>query len=197
MNKLLVKKEVLKKYGLSLREFLLLAYTCANGNWVKDSELLLKKGLLAKSIYNPPEVIGNTDSKELVDTILLESADDIIQKIDYEDIASSIRELYPKGKKPGTTYMWRDSISVISKKLKTLTAKYNCTFTKEQAIKATKAYVESFNGNYTYMQLLKYFILKTFVNANGDTEIKSEFMAYLENEDVVNTTNEDWTLELK
>ena len=99
-----------------------------------------------------------------------------------------MRDLFPSGKKPGTNYSWKDSAIVISQKLKILVAKYNCSFTEEEALEATKKYVESFNGNYTYMQLLKYFILKTDKSTG---EIKSDFMSLIENkEDNLENNNE-------
>ena len=89
--------------------------------------------------------------------------------------------------------MWRDSTAVIARKLKTLVVKYDYEFTEEQALKATKAYVESFNGDYTYMQLLKYFILKTM----PDGEIRSDFMSYIENEGHEDDIGKDWNTSLK
>ena len=84
----------------------------------------------------------------------------------------------------------------IARKLKNLVAKYNCKFTEEEAINATKAYVESFNGDYKYMKLLKYFLLKTPINNNGDIEVQSEFMSYLENKDYINRNDDNWTIDL-
>ena len=63
---------------------------------------------------------------------------------------------------------------------------------------ATKKYVDSFKGDYRYMQLLKYFILKKNTNT---LEENSQFLSYLENlNDVdIDTDNQsnDWTIELK
>jgi hypothetical protein len=78
-----------------------------------------------------------------------------------------------------------------------LVAKYGYTFTEEEAITATKAYIQSFNGDYRYMQLLKYFILKSVNNPSGDVEIKSEFMSYIENAGQEDSLGDDWTAELR
>lgn len=112
----------------------------------------------------------------------------------YDRLADKLRELYPKGRKEGTAYMWRDSRAVIAKKLKTLVKKYDFEFTDEQAINATKKYIDSFNGNYSYMQLLKYFILKR----NNETgEEVSQLMSYIENEDCTDAANDDWMNEVR
>lgn len=110
----------------------------------------------------------------------------------FEKLAEKLRELYPKGKKPGTAYMWRDSNAIIAKKLKAVVKKYGDCFTDEQAISATRKYVESFNGNYQYMQLLKYFICKIVVK-DGQNEESSQLLSYIENEgqnDVNNSFDE-------
>lgn len=109
-----------------------------------------------------------------------------IEKDNLKDLAGELQKLFPAGKKPGTNYYWRGFKQEIIKKLETISNKFDFEFTKEQAINATKRYVESFNGDYRYMQLLKYFILKNKITENG-TEIKSSFMEYIENEN----NNED------
>ena len=116
----------------------------------------------------------------------------------YDNLAKKLQELFPKGKKPGTNYMWRDSYSIIARKLRTVVKKFGISFTDEEAILATKKYVDSFKGDYRYMQLLKYFLLKKNTNT---LEENSQFLSYLENlNDVdIDTDNQsnDWTIELK
>ena len=53
-------------------------------------------------------------------------------------------------------------------------------------------YVEGFNGSYQYMRLLKYFIFKEKVGANGEIEGDSELISYIENADDEDLRNE-WT----
>ena len=104
-----------------------------------------------------------------------------------------MRDLYPSGKKPGTNYSWKDSGIVIAQKLKTLVAKFRCSFTEEEALEATKRYIESFNGNYKYMSILMYFIYK---NKNSEKEFDSQLLSYIENE-AQSDDDYDWTAELK
>ena len=51
----------------------------------------------------------------------------------------------------------------------------------------------TFNGDYTYMQLLKYFILKSL----PDGEIKSDFMSYIENEGQEDELSDNWLTEMR
>lgn len=193
MDKVSINKDVLEKNNLSMDEFLvlLLTYNKANIQEVKHS--LVEKGLADFSVYDDELVISST-TKDLITSITIDSDVKVISKDkEFKELADKLKELFPKGKKAGTTYMWRDSTAVIARKLKTLVVKYDYQFTEEQAIKATKAYVESFNGDYTYMQLLKYFILKSL----PDGEIKSDFMSYIENEGQEDDMGKDWNTSLK
>lgn len=112
----------------------------------------------------------------------------------FDLLAEKLRELYPQGKKGNTPYTWRDSKTAIARKLKTLVKRTGISFTDEQAIDATKRYVESFNGNYQYMKLLKYFIFKleSKVGEDGNVfqEETSELLNYIDNtEESINTDN--------
>ena len=88
--------------------------------------------------------------------------------------------------------MWRGTTAEVAKKLKTLVVKYGYTINREDVLKATKEYVNSFNGNYRYMQLLKYFILKSVRDADGNVDIKSELMSLIENSDQIDAQRDDW-----
>lgn len=114
----------------------------------------------------------------------------------YRALADKIRNLYPKGLKPGTNYQWRDSTAIIADRLIKLVAKYNIEFTDEEAIDATKRYIESFNGNYKYMQILKYFISKQKPVENAPAEQNSQFLSFLQNKESGITNSDDWTLNL-
>ena len=106
-----------------------------------------------------------------------------------------MRETYPKGLKPGTNYQWRDSTAIIADRLMKLVAKYNIEFTDEEAIEATKRYISSFNGNYRYMQILKYFISKQKPVEGAPAEQNSQFLSFLQNKDSI-IENQDWTANL-
>ena len=147
---------------------------------------VFKRGVIEHDGYDAlqkmknPKLVGQ--GIELAESLILESEFNTPKYKDrFENLAYELRELYPKGKKPGTAYMWRDSNAIIAKKLKALTKKYGDCFTDEQAINATKKYVESFNGNYQYMQLLKYFISKAVIKDN-QIEETSQMLSYIENE---------------
>lgn len=176
-----INDKVLEQYNLSVEEFLIL-YICSKEYNLKELlSIIIAKGYANIDLFDPNKAVISNNVKELISSIIIDSDKAIIDKAeDYIKVAKKMQDLFPKGKKEGTNYAWRDATAVIAKKLKTLVVKFNFTFTEEEALEATKKYVDSFNGNYKYMQLLKYFILKT--EMNGD--IKSEFMSLIENKDI-------------
>lgn len=193
MDKVSINKDVLEKNNLSMDEFLVLLLTYNKANIQKVKQSLVEKGLADFSVFDDELVISST-TKDLITSITIDSDVKVLSKDkEFKELADKLKELFPKGRKAGTTYMWRDSTAVIARKLKTLVVKYDYQFTEEQAIKATKAYVESFNGDYTYMQLLKYFILKSL----PDGEIKSDFMSYIENEGQEDELSDNWLNEMR
>ena len=191
--KITIDEKVLEKYDLSLEEFLFW-YLCMRGYNIDDiKESLIKKNLASKDLFKDFNVILSDNQKDLVASILIDSSLSKDENLDFEDIAKAMREIYPSGVKSGTSYYWRDSTAIIIHKLKTLKSKYAFNFTKEQAIIATKRYVESFNGDYTYMQLLKYFILKKDPSTG---ELRSDFMSYITNEGQEDLDNNLWQTHL-
>ena len=66
----------------------------------------------------------------------------------------------------------------------------------EDIVKATQAYVSSFNGAYGYMKLLKYFIFKEKKDADGECNSESELLNYLEKKDEV-SQDKDWDADLR
>lgn len=195
--KYVIDENVCKNHGISLEGFLYLL------------TLTLKKPITQatiKEVWNLGAIIINkTENGKILSAALEKTGEDLVTEI-LEDstvsnpepntnrfltLAEKLIELYPKGKKPGTAYMWRDSKVVIAKRLKSLCDRTKVSFTDEQAVNATKRYIESFNGNYTYMQLLKYFISKRAI-IEGSVEEVSQLLSYIENEDSEQLDN-DWT----
>lgn len=197
-----INKETLAKSGISVDMAFYLASIYFDKPYTYDTfDVASKQGLITYNHldrYNLPIQPKLTrEGVELVESIFLNSefkGDKGIDTDRYDELADKLRELYPKGRKEGTSYLWRDSHAKIANKLRTLVKKYNFKFTDEQAISATKRYIESFNGNYSYMQLLKYFILKK----DKDTgEENSQLMSYIENEDCTDAANDDWMNEVR
>lgn len=191
--RLTIDQTVLDKHDLTISEFIVL-YLNVNSVDIKSCmDSLVAKGLADKNLFSEGSIVVSDKVKELVSTIAIDSDKSVIDKdAEFIELANELRELYPAGRKEGTTYMWRGTTAEIAKKLKTLVVKYKYSFTREQVIKATKEYISSFNGNYKKMRLLKYFILKSERDADGNVNVISELMTLIENEGQTEVRRDDW-----
>ena len=163
--------------------------------------------LLFEQMYDPrkpfPEYVSlNMTGEHLAESIMASSSNTASEERCVQ-LAEKLRDIFPAGKKPGYAYTWRDSVSCITDRLKKFFMKYG-DYSDEQVIEATKAYVASFNGNYTYMQLLKYFIWKNKVTGEevvrgrvvGEVERQSQLAAWIE-DTPDKKTSADWDIELR
>ena len=195
--KLVFDEKACEKNGITLNELIALLIIHHDVDIGKEWESLISKGMISEFLaegkknvkYGIADKGANAINNSVIDSFdYTESEDNRL-----ENLAKKLQEIYPTGRKEGTSYMWRGTVAELVRKLKVLQSKYKFKFTDEQAINATKAYVQSFNGNYRYMQLLKYFLLKTVRDEDSNVDIKSEFMSLIENENQVNLQREEWT----
>lgn len=191
--RLTIDQTVLDKYDLTVYEFMVLYLNMNSVNIKSCMESLVAKGLADKNLFSEDSIVVSDKVKDLISTIAINSDKDVIDKdTEFIKLANELRELYPAGRKEGTTYMWRGTTAEIAKKLKTLVVKYKYSFTREQVLKATKEYISSFNGNYKKMRLLKYFILKSERDADDNINVISELMTLIENEGQTDAQRDDW-----
>lgn len=187
-----LNEKVLAQYNLTKEEFLVL--WALKINPYLDLEEVKNNLLAKKKIYNKryKGVIISTEPGKIIKDMQVSSTKEVIKEEDrLIRLIPKLQELYPKGKKDGTSYYWRGSKPELYRKLKYL-IKNGAEFTDEQALQATKDYISSFNGQYTYMHLLKYFLSKK-ERVDGVIEEKSEFLSYIENIGQNNVTSDDWT----
>ncbi len=188
-----IDQTILDKYNLSIEEFMVLYLNAKEIDIKQCTESIVAKGLADHNLFKDNNIVVSGRIKDLLTTILIDSDKDVIDKdSEFINLANELRELYPAGRKEGTNYMWRGTTAEVAKKLKTLVVKYRYSFTREQVIKATKEYINSFNGNYKRMRLLKYFILKSEKDADDNINVTSELMTLIENEGQENRVREDW-----
>ena len=133
---------------------------------------------------------------DLCDKALL-TADTTIPREDrIVALAKSLMEIFPEGKKEGTSQYWRGNIRDITLRLQKFFKLYGNKYTDEQIILAAQNYVSSHNGNYSYMRVLKYFICKNEkkmdIEGHGYIEEVSDLATFIEN---ANSQKErgDWT----
>lgn len=177
--KIFIDTDVLRRHHLTLSEFLVLLMGYHSLNIVDSIRHLIKENIVQPNLFDDTSIILSNNTKDLVSRIIVESNPKVMaSNIDFLSLAAKLQSLYPEGCKPGTSYSWRDSTSVIAYKLMTLVAQFDFSFTEQEAVDAVREYVSTFTDT-QHMQLLKYFILKA-TNTN-DCGFTSNFMTIIEN----------------
>ena len=191
-----LSKEGCQKNNISLAEALLMLAIHNNADLDTAQKELIKKGYITANRDDLFQQIGwrlTNKGTEVIDSVIVDSDKEQEPNDRLIQLATRLKEIFPKGKKDDTNYYWADGVALIVRRLKLFFKKYGNTYTDEQIIQATSKYVESFNGNYAYMRLLKYFILKEKVGAAGDVEGDSELISYIENAGQEENLRNDWT----
>lgn len=163
----------------------------SNKGYIKKNDDLFGKGYQINETF-----------LDRVRAALLSNDPDVPKEDVLDNLASKLMELYPRGKKAGTTSYWRGNKKEIREKLQKFYKLYGNKFTDEQIIEATRKYVASFNGNYSYMRVLKYFIIKDekTENSEGRCSINqvSDLATLIENAGQENgSLDNDWSAELR
>lgn len=196
-----LSKEGCQKNNISLAEALSMLAIHNNADLDAAQKELIRKGYITANRDDLFQQVGwrlTNKGTEVIDSVIVDS--DKKQEPDDDrliQLATRLKEIFPEGKKDGTNYYWADGVALIVRRLKLFFKKYGDTYTDEQIIQATSKYVEGFNGNYTYMRLLKYFIFKEKVGAAGEVEGDSELISYIENFGQEDTLSRDWNTELR
>lgn len=155
------------------------------------------------------EVLVNREGKyyvtqrwsDEIDEILCDSIGEVSDDR-INNLAEELRDCYPKGKIPNTPYYYRCNSREVRQKLKKFFTLYG-KYSDEELIDATKRYIASFNGNYKYLPLIKYFIMKNkkVMDEDGSYHVVevSPLADFLENKEDNNvvTASDDWLVEVR
>ena len=192
-----INEEICKKYGLDISEVfaVLLIKTC--NDIPKLFSILEEKEIVVRDLLQGYMVTQRWD--DVVSTILLDSDVKAPSPDRLENLATQLMEIFPKQKKLGTCHYFRGNRKDIILRLKKFFKLYG-KYTDEQIVTAAKKYVESFNGDYSYMRILKYFIWKDEVkiNSEGDRYVDevSDLANWIENAGQEEDLRNDWTSSL-
>ena len=190
-----LNKQIIDQYDITIDEVLLMIILENNVNLDEAQKILINKGYITvnrNELFLPIGWRLTNVGKDMLNGIIVDSDKHQEPQDKLTELATKLKTIFPKGKKDGTNYYWSDGVPLIIRRLKLFFKKYGNDFTNEQIIQATEKYVEGFNGSYQYMRLLKYFIFKEKVGANGEIEGDSELISYIENANDEDLRNE-WT----
>jgi hypothetical protein len=200
--KITIDEKVCTKHKMTIQE-VLIALIMRMGNVPDVMENMLNREILVDT----GEYQVTQHWSDVLDEILSDSSGSV-DRSDEEllELAQKMRELYPQGKMKDryrrlTPYYYRCNNGEVVKKLKKFFTVFG-DVSDEEILDATKRYVASFQGNYTGMRLIKYFILKDDVkpseDGTGHVEQISDLATFLENkeseEEEEEVNNGDWTI---
>lgn len=186
MSKFIINEDALSKAGISAQEFCVL-YAMSSPKPLSEiiDGLTLKSYCTRNLNSKEPQIMFK--GAQLLNTIIIDSDNDPSKEDSLEELAKSLKVIFPKGKKEGTNIYWAEGEQMIIRRLKMFFKKYESTYTSQQIIDAAQKYVDSFNGNYKFMRVLRYFIFKED-NEGG----KSELINYVENAGEEENLRNDW-----
>lgn len=196
-----IESDAMCRHGTCIGEVLLLLEIANSVNHAQVLDNLVKKGYITAATgqrFVTQKTYALTDkAKALLENVNLDSMDAGKPKTrDLESLAVKLKGIFPKGIKPGTAQYWSEGTALIVKRLKGFFKKYGENYTNEQIISAAEKYVKSFNGHYTYMKTLKYFIWGEKPNKAGEAESTSDLLTFMENYNE-DSQDKDWNIELR
>lgn len=187
--KLIIDEALCSKHKMTIAEVLLALAVRSSDNLQGELLNMQNREILVndRGIYKVTQ-----HWSDVLDELLSDSSG-ASEKTDEQLImlAKQMREIFPQRKmldrlgRP-TPYYYRCNTSEVVRKLKKFFTIFG-NIPDSDIIDATKRYVASFQGDYTGMRLIKYFILKEDVkpseDGTGHVEQISDLATFLENKD--------------
>lgn len=185
----IIDDNVCKDEGLDMPLLLTILLLNTGTDYHQNIQTLLDREIIEEGNVREPKIYMIKNSwLDKIQVILFDSKVDDLQKSNdrLEKLALELISIFPEGKKEGTNTYWRGNAKDIKVRLKKFLRKYGESYTDEQIISAARRYVASFNGNYAYMRILKYFIWKDERKLDSEgkiyTEELSDLATFIENE---------------
>ena len=195
--KITIDEDACKKVKLSLPEVLMITLVKTGVNietllkQMKEKQILVEEHTLLGT-----NLLVTQRWSDLSDKALLSADKSVPDNKRLENLAKSLMEVFPAGKKEGTSQYWKGNLRDNTLRLAKFFKLYGDKYTDEQLIEAAKNYVSSHNGRYQYMRVLKYFIWKDTrkVNSEGEGYIEevSDLAAFIENAKDEQDLKDDW-----
>lgn len=195
--KITIDEDACKKVKLSLPEVLMITLVKTGVNietllkQMKEKQILIEEHTLLGT-----NLLVTQRWSDLSDKALLSADKSVPDNKRLENLAKALMEVFPAGKKEGTSQYWKGNLRDNTLRLAKFFKLYGDKYTDEQMIEAAKNYVSSHNGKYQYMRVLKYFIWKDArkVNSEGEGYIEevSDLAAFIENAKDEKNLKDDW-----
>ena len=193
-----INEEICKKNGLDMSELFAILLIKSCEDLAKLFQSMEDRKILVKDMFKGYMITQRWD--DVASSILLDSDKNHQSPERLENLVVKLMEQFPKEKKAGTCHYFRGNKKDNILRLKKFFKLYG-KYTDQQIIDAAKRYVSSFNGNYSYMRVLKYFIwkddIKTDADGNRYVDEVSDLANWIENAGQEDSMNNDWTSTLR
>lgn len=191
-----INEDICKKKGMDLPSLLAVLLVKTGVNITELFNDLVNKEVLVKDMFSEGFLVTQRWDSTCSDILL--SADTSIPSDErLLPLVDTLMSIFPSGKKEGTSLYWKGNRKDNKERLQKFFKLYGNKYSDEQIIHAAKKYVESFNGQYTYMRALKYFIWKDEKKMGNDgikyIEEVSDLASYIENAGQEDDLKRDWT----
>lgn len=154
-----INEDICKKKGMDLPSLLAVLLVKTGVNITELFNDLVNKEVLVKDMFSEGFLVTQRWDSTCSDILL--SADTSVPSDErLLPLVDTLMSIFPSGKKEGTSLYWKGNRKDNKERLQKFFKLYGNKYSDEQIIHAAKKYVESFNGQYTYMRALKYFIWK-------------------------------------
>lgn len=191
--KIVIDEKSCKKHKMTDQE-ILIALAVRAGKYEEVVQNMLNREILVK---DKGQLKITQRWSDVADEIIADSSNEISEER-LEALANKLKECFPQGRTPDKKYIYRCNKKEIMQSLKKFFNQFG-NYTDDEVIDAAKRYVASFRGNYAFMRIVKYFIIKDLRRDGGD--IISDLATFLENkeseEDVVNTNSDEWLTNIR
>lgn len=203
MSTICLNKTVCQSSGVSLGEILLLLAIHNEADLVKAEDLLVQKGFITakrNELFQSDGWRLTRLGAQILEETVSESEKTVTKTVaerkkelnSLTALSEKLKSVFPEGKKQGTNQYWAEGPKLIAKRLDKFFDKYGRSWTDEQIVDATQRYVTSFNGDYRFMRVLKYFLWKDTAGAGGTIEVSSDLYNYLTNSEQQEESNSNW-----
>lgn len=184
--KFILNTECYLKHNLSEEEVLYLLSVLRGCDLDRAKQSLTDKGFIFIDDFD--KIHLTKPGNDALQAVLLDSDVKISSIEDLKNLASDIREMFPKGLQQNK-HSWRASVPVIIERLR-MFEKYFGKHSHDDIRKATQNYVNRMTGN-PYMKTLFYFIISK-QHDTLESELANE-LAFLEEGGGEAVVSGDWT----
>lgn len=196
----IINEDICKEKGMDFPSLLAVLLVKTGVNITELFNDLVSKEILVRDLFSEGFLV--TQRWDSVCSDILLSADNSIPSEEkLLPLVDSLMKIFPPGKKEGTSLYWKGNRKDNKERLQKFFKLYGNKYSDEQIINAARKYVESFNGQYTYMRALKYFIWKDEKKTGSDgrkyIEEVSDLASYIENAGQEDDLKDDWTTTLR